>query len=303
MIGRRRLYRLLLPSCLAAVLVIPTILAFGPVFAAPAGLSRLIAVAVAPIVFCVTMPLAAGLLARSAAAAIVAGKFDRDLGDPIYGRRRVYGVCWTAIYYCPPVYHFVLAVPWLKRATFRLFGYRGSLEITVYPDTWIRDLPLLELGRGAYLSNKATIGTNICLPGGKIIVGPINIGRDAMVGHLAMIAPGVVLGEGVEVGVGAAVGIRSLVGARSTIGPCAVVYHGVRIGADCHIGGGCNIGSKSTIADGITIPFGMVVPPRTRIARQADVECLLCDRASADSLRMTTPRAASVLSLVSGTEA
>lgn len=303
MIGRRQLYRLLLPSCLIAVLGIPTVLAFGPVFAAPAGLLRLAAVAAAPTVFCVAMPLISGLLARSAVAAIVAGKFDRDLGDPIYGRRRVYGVCWTAIYYCPPVYHFVLAIPWLKRLTFRLFGYRGSLDITVYPDTWIRDLPLLELGRGAYLSNKATIGTNICLPGEKIIVGPIRIGRNAMVGHLAMIAPGAVLGEGVEIGVGAAVGIRTLVGARSTIGPCSVIYHGVRIGSDCHVGGGCCIGAKSAISDGITIPFGMVIPPRTRIETQADVDCLLRDRTSSESLRIAAPHIAPALSLVSGTEA
>jgi acetyltransferase-like isoleucine patch superfamily enzyme len=303
MIGRRRLYRLLLPSCLAAVLGLPTVLAFGPVFAAPAGLLRLLAVAFAPIVFCVAMPLVAGLFARTAIAAIVAGKFDRDLGDPIYGKRRVYGLCWTAIYYCPPVYHFVLAVPWLKRATLRLFGYRGSLDVAMYPDTWIRDLPLLELASGAYLSNKATIGTNMCLPGGKIIVAPVSVGRNAMVGHLAMIAPGVVLGEGVEMGVGSAVGIRTLIGPRSTIGPCAVVYHGVRIGAGCHIGGACSIGSKSVIADGITIPFGTVVPPRSRIASQGDVESLRSDEPHLQRKSIAVPRSVSGLSLVGEAEA
>jgi hypothetical protein len=49
---------------------------------------------------------------------------------------------------------------------FRLFGYRGSMKFTVYPDTWIRDLPLLMFGEGAYVSNRATLRTNIVLSNG-----------------------------------------------------------------------------------------------------------------------------------------
>ena len=222
--GRRR-YRWLVPWYLALIFGVPTFVAFGPVFAAAEGLPRLAAVAVAPILFAIAMPLVAGLLARLTLDAIVAGKLERDLANPVYGRRRLYEVCWTAVYYCPPIYHFVLSVPWMKRATFRLFGYRGSLDVTIHPDTWIRDLPLLELGRGAYLANKATIGTNVCLPGGKIVVAPVCIGREAMVGHLAMLGPGVVLGDGVEIGVGAAIGFHTQIGAKSTVGPCAAIHH------------------------------------------------------------------------------
>jgi hypothetical protein len=69
----------------------------------------------------------------------------------------MYGLCWTSLYYCKPVYHFCLCVPWLKALVFRLFGYRGDLNFTVYPDTWIRDLPLLDFGKGAYISNRATL--------------------------------------------------------------------------------------------------------------------------------------------------
>ena len=35
------------------------------------------------------------------------------------------------------------------RDVFRIFGYRGSMDFTIYPDTWIRDLPLLDFGEGA----------------------------------------------------------------------------------------------------------------------------------------------------------
>ena len=81
------------------------------------------------------------------------GSFPRDLRAPLYRGRRLYGLCWTAVYYFTPVYWLFLTVPLLRRALFRLFGYRGQMDFTVYPDTWIRDLPLLEFGRGAYVGS------------------------------------------------------------------------------------------------------------------------------------------------------
>jgi hypothetical protein len=37
------------------------------------------------------------------------------------------------------------------------------MTFTVYPDSWIRDLPLLPFGQGEYVANPSTIGTNIVL--------------------------------------------------------------------------------------------------------------------------------------------
>ena len=48
-----------------------------------------------------------------------------------------------------PIYFVALSHPVAQAAlTFRLFGYRGQMDFTVYPDTWIRDLPLLDFGQG-----------------------------------------------------------------------------------------------------------------------------------------------------------
>jgi bifunctional N-acetylglucosamine-1-phosphate-uridyltransferase/glucosamine-1-phosphate-acetyltransferase GlmU-like protein len=230
-----------------------------------------LATVAAPTLFLLCYIATAGLLARLTVSAIVPGKFKRDLGDPVYGRRRLYGLCWTAVYYFAPLYNAILAVPILKWFTLRLFGYRGALDVTLYPDTWIRDLPLLDICKGAYLSNKATIGTNMCLFDGNILVGRVRIGRRSMVGHLTMLAPGVVLGNDVEVGVGAAIGMDTRVGDRSLIGPCSVIHHRVTIGARCHIGCASHIGAKSVIHDGIAIPFGTVLPPRTVIRSSDDL--------------------------------
>ena len=263
--------RTAVPVYLTLITGSPVLAASLPVFLAQTMAGRALALMIAPATFVVVYVTIAGGLSRITRYALVAGKFPRDLGHRLYGPRRLHALCWTAVYYCTPVYHAVLAVPALKRLTLRLFGYRGSLEVTMYPDTWVRDLPLLEIGKGAYLSNRATIGTNMCLTSGDVLVEPVRIGASAMVGHLAMLAPGVVLGERSEVGVGAGIGIRVNVGARTRIGPCAVVHHGATIGNRCDIGTATYIGTKSVIADGVTIPSGSVVPPRSVIRDAADV--------------------------------
>lgn len=57
----------------------------------------------------------------------------------------------------------------------------------------------------------------MCMQDGTVVVGPIIIGRGAMVGHLVMIGPNNVLGEGAELGASCAIGIGAI-GARARIG-------------------------------------------------------------------------------------
>lgn len=259
------------PVYLALISGGPVLVATLPVLLAKTIVAKALSLVIAPMAFVVSYVTIAGGLSRITRYALVAGKFPRDLGHAVYGPRRLHALCWTAVYYCTPVYHAVLAVPALKQLTFRLFGYRGSLDVTLYPDTWVRDLPVLEVGKGAYLSNRATIGTNMCLTSGDVIVAPVRIGDSVMVGHLAMVAPGVVLEERVEVGVGAGIGMRVHVGASTRIGPCVVVHHGATIGSRCDIGARSYIGTKAVISDGVTVPAGSVVPARSVIRSSADL--------------------------------
>ncbi|MFT7485030.1 MAG: NDP-sugar pyrophosphorylase family protein [Candidatus Paceibacteria bacterium] len=216
------------------------------------------------------LPLAAALYAIGAAllsvpyqASVRPGKFERDLGTKLYADRRLYGLCWTSLYYCKPVYHLVLSIPPLKRLVLRLFGYRGSMDFTTYPDTWLRDLPLLQLGDGAYLSNRATIGTNIVMQNGLILVDRVHVGSGAVVGHLAMVGPGCHIGAGAQIGVGAGIGIKSRIGAGAQVGPKANIEHRVSIGQGVKIGAGCFIGSGARIARGVVLPACSIVPART----------------------------------------
>ncbi len=199
-----------------------------------------------PIAFLLT----AGLLAQLHCRKIVEGRFPLDTGHPSYFHRRLYGLCWTCVYYSGPIYYLVLSIPLLKKLVFRLFGYRGNLNFTVYPDTWLRDLPLLEIGEGAYLSNKATIGTNMIFfrNGQKIIeVGRISLWSRSLVGHLTVIGPGTTVGSNAQIGVVCGIGRRVSIGDNVVIGDDVTLDHGAKIES------GVLIPTRSYIAGGVTV--------------------------------------------------
>jgi acetyltransferase-like isoleucine patch superfamily enzyme len=244
------------------------------------GVARAIALAAAPIVYVLLYPLLAGLLSLPHQKSVVAGKFARDLTLPAYRGRRQFGLLWTAVYYAVPIYFVWLSVPFLKRLLFALFGYRGSSSFTLYPDTWIRDLPLLRFGAGAYVSNRATLGTNVVLRSGEILVDTVSIGDRALVGHLSMLGPGVVVSDDAEVGIGCAIGFRTRLGAGSQVGPCCTVEHSVVVGPGTTIGTRTYVGSRVRLGPNLRIPAGCVVPAGTRLRTQADVDALFRGRAA-----------------------
>lgn len=257
--------------------------AAGPAVLAPTGLPRVLALGLAAPLYTLALVTSAGLVGRAARRWIVAGRFPRDAATALYRGRLIYGAAWTSVYYCRPVYHAVLGFSPLKALAFRLFGYRGSLDFATYPDAWIRDLPLLELGKGVYLSNRCTIGTNMVMADGRILVDSVRLGERVLIGHLAMIAPGCELGDGTEVGVGCAVGMKVKAGRNVHIAPTCSINHGARLGDGVVIDSMCLIGRRASIAAGLRIPPGTIVPDRARLESQADVDRLVASRASARS--------------------
>jgi carbonic anhydrase/acetyltransferase-like protein (isoleucine patch superfamily) len=243
----------------------------GALYMLPSSASlRLVTLLIAPLVYTLLFLLFASLLSLPHQRAIVAGRFPRDVNHPVYFHRRLYGLCWTAVYYFSPIYFLALSLPVLKTLLFRGFGYRGDMGFTTYPDTWIRDLPLLKLGKGAYLSNKATIGTNIALPDGTILVEPVSVEDNALVGHLVMLAPGTKVRRGAEVGVGTMVGMKTTIGEGAKINPGCSIEHGVKLGAGVKVGSVTYIASAVEVAPDIVIPSGVTIPARMRITRQEE---------------------------------
>jgi acetyltransferase-like isoleucine patch superfamily enzyme len=221
---------------------------------------RVAAFGVAPFSYAAAFVVVAGALSIRHQRAIIPGKFPRSLANPIYRNRRLYGLCWTALYYFKPIYYLCVTMPALKALTFRLFGYRGNLDFTIYADTWIRDLPLLTFGRGSYIGNRATVGSNQCF-GDRILVDRVTFDEGSELGHLAMVSPGVRVGKGAVIGVAAALGLRTRVGAGAAVGGRSTIAHGVTVGDRVRTG------VMSYIDDKSSLPDAAVVAPAATVTR------------------------------------
>jgi carbonic anhydrase/acetyltransferase-like protein (isoleucine patch superfamily) len=266
---------ILIPLFLCILAAFPVCVAGFPILVASSLSARLVALAFAPVLGSLAFVGLSVLLSFPFQAAIIRGKFPRDLTHVVYGPRRLYALCWCAVFYCTPIYYAFMSVPSLRKFLYRGFGYRGENDINIAPDAWIRDLPLLNFGSGAYVANKATIGTNICLAGGEILVDAVTLGNDSIVGHLTMVAPGCKIGSHVEVGVGSGIGIRASIGTRTRVGPTTTVNHGAQIGSAVDIGTMSYIGVKARIADGIRLPSGSNIPEGAEIKSQEEVASYL----------------------------
>lgn len=246
--------------------------AAAPIIFAPTKLGQLLAAIVAPAFFTVTFVLVAGMLSLTGRAAIVKGTFPRDMKHPVYGPRRLYGACWSAIYYLTPVYFLCLTVPPLKKMLFRLFGYTGSLEFTIYPNTWLRDLPCVLFEKGSHIASRTIIGTNMGMTDGMILVDQVQLGENVTIGRGALIATGCKFYEGVEIGSDARLGIRSTYKKNAKVNSWSLINHGCTIGEKAVIGMHAYIGLKAIVGDGILVPAGANIPAGARLLTQADVD-------------------------------
>jgi carbonic anhydrase/acetyltransferase-like protein (isoleucine patch superfamily) len=262
--------RTLVPIFFSIFAALPLALAAYPVLFIESPTYRLLAVVIAPFTFTVSLVITCGALSLPFQRAVVPGKFPRTLDNFVYGPRRLYGLCWGAVFYCTPVYYALLSIPTLRSIVLRSFGYRGHLDVNIAPDAWIRDLPVLHLSQGAYVANKATIATNMCLSDGSVFVDRVSLGKKCMIGHMAMVAPGFSSGDDSEVGAGAALGIRSKIGQKTRIGPKTTVNHGAQLGTGVEIGTMSYIGLKAKILDGIKLPSGSNIPDGAEINTQEE---------------------------------
>jgi carbonic anhydrase/acetyltransferase-like protein (isoleucine patch superfamily) len=259
-------------AVVVAIYGLPLAAILGIASALQEPVARLAWFALAPVVYAALFILVAAGISRPFQKAIIPGRFPRDVTHPIYRARRIYGLCWTCVYYNKPVYFIALSLPWLRAMMFRGFGYRGSLDFTIYPDTWIRDLPLLDFGPGAYIANRATLGTNMALSNGTSFVDRITVGANATVGHLAVLAPGAAIGARAEVGATTVIGIGVTVGDRANLQPCAGINHAARIGEGATVGTAAYVGAAAVADAGAHVPPAGNVVNRSRFLAVPPVE-------------------------------
>lgn len=115
------LFNFLTGVYMCLIVGIPSLSALALFRSAP-GL-RDVTVILLPMEWSVCFVTVADLLSLPHQFAVKPGKYRRDVSDRRYFHRRLYGLCWTAVYYNKPVYFLSLSVPSLKWLMFRIFGY------------------------------------------------------------------------------------------------------------------------------------------------------------------------------------
>lgn len=150
---------------------------------------------------------------RRAVAAIGPGRFRRDASDHRYAARFGYTAALRRYVYNPAALERIFGDPSLKALFLRTFGYKGHTDFTVYPNAWLRDLPLLNIGRRCYLADGIVLGTNQVSPDQQwLTVEGISIGDDTVFDQQCMV------GYGTRIGRDCVIGARVMIGMRARIG-------------------------------------------------------------------------------------
>jgi UDP-3-O-[3-hydroxymyristoyl] glucosamine N-acyltransferase len=146
------------------------------------------------------------------------------------------------------------------------------MNFTIYPDVWLRDLTCIKFEDGSYIANKASVGTNMCLLDGTILVDRVKVGKNSMIGHSTLLGPGVNFQENIETAVFNILGIRTRVESGTKLGAGVGVSHGTIIGANCDVGHYVYLGTRCVIGPNIRIPAGASLPSGTSITSQEDCD-------------------------------
>ena len=202
------------------------------------------------------------------------GTVPRRADDPVYRGRLAYTQALRRFVYNPAVFNEVLWDPELKERFFRVFGYRGNLDFTLYPDAWIRDLALpgFEIGKRVYLADGIVLGTNQVSPDQtKLRVGPIAIGDDTIFDQDCKVGLGTTIGRDCKFGISSNVGLMSTVGDGVVVSALAAIGHFVTVGRDVVFGEQCHIGNKSRVEDGARIPARTYVPAKSLVRKDGAI--------------------------------
>lgn len=198
---------------------------------------------------------------QAAVASIEPGKIKRDPNNPQYQKRVQYTVALRDFVYNPALLNVIFGDAELKANFLRIFGYRGNTNFTIYPNCWLRDLPLLDIGAGVYLGDHILLGTNQVSPNQEFLtVGTIQIGDNSIFDQQCSIGLNAKVGSNVQgrfkssIGLKATVHNNVLLGEGSNIGHGTVAKEGVILERCAGVGNFCIIDAGVVVPEYATIP-------------------------------------------------
>jgi acetyltransferase-like isoleucine patch superfamily enzyme len=192
---------------------------------------------------------------------IVGGRFARDPETEIYKGRLHYTEELRKFMYNPALLNIVFSDEQLKSLFFRTFGYKGNLNFRIYPNAWLRDLPLLDIGENAYLADGIVLGSNqVSQDQRYITVGKIKIGANTVFDQNCALGYGTTFGTDCTIGYGTSIGIKNKFGDGCKLGEVVSIGHGSSFGKgvvldqNVYVGNMCKLDDEVQLASGTNIP-------------------------------------------------
>ncbi len=196
------------------------------------------------------------------------GSFERTKNSPDYQSRVIYTKELRNFVYSPATLNIIFTDPIIKSLFFKTFGYNGQADFTLYPNCWLRDLPLLNFGKDVYLGDGILLGTNqIDSDQNSIRVGKIAIGDRTIFDQKCAIGLNTSIGKDCIIGYHVSIGLKCTIGDDTKVEALTVIGHGTTIGKNVHIQIHSKIGNFVLIEDGLTVPEFSCIPTFSRVTK------------------------------------
>lgn len=155
----------------------------------------------------------------------------------------------------------------LRYTCLRLFGVKLDYSSGI-SSSFISDLELLSFGKNCMIGGWAILYGHIEPEPGTVILAPISIGDNTLIGARANITCGSSIGNNTIIGFGVVMGVNCKIGNRCNVGYITHMGHQILIEDDVKVGKYCNLGNGVKIRTGIKLPDYSMVPDFTTIATQ-----------------------------------
>lgn len=178
------------------------------------------------------------------------GRYEMMKGPVFFGW--ILRSLYRRILFAPGLKWFLFSSNVLRWLTMRALGANVAFSTNMSSDVDILDPSLLTAGPGATIGARCLVSGHY-VDGGKLVLGPVEIGERSLLAAEVMVGPHVVIGK------------RVMVKARAS------VSIGARIGDGAEIGGGAGVDAFAVIGEKAKLDSMVYVAPKTVVAAGARV--------------------------------
>jgi UDP-3-O-[3-hydroxymyristoyl] glucosamine N-acyltransferase len=174
------------------------------------------------------------------------GRYKMMRGPVFFGW--IFRSMFRRILFLPGIRWIVMSFNTLRWLALRGMGANVAFASNMSADADLLDPSLVTIERGATLGARCVVSCHY-VEHGKLVLGKVKIGRDALLGLDVVVAPQVTIGAKAFVSARVSISVGATIGERARIGGAAVIDTGAQIGARARIGTNAYVAPRTVIPD------------------------------------------------------